>query len=531
MKSKSWLVGWFALTAIALIAIGVSVYKVDPYFHYHKPDTQNYFYPLDNQRSQNDGISKHFDYDALITGTSMTENFKTSEFNEIFGADAIKVPYSGGSFKEMNDNLIVAFKNNPKLKTVVRSLDYDRLLNSKDIMRTDLGKYPTYLYDSNPFNDVYYLFNKDVIFNRVYAMVLNSKFEGLQPGIQSFDSYSRWQDDYTFGANTVLTDGFWFEPAKEKIHLTKVDRKNIFENITQNVTSLADEHPDADFYYFFTPYSAAWWVSYVNDGTVYKWFEAEKYAIELILEHENIKLFSFNNRTDITTDLNNYKDTSHYGEWVNEFMLRAMHDGKYLLTKDNYKQYLEEEIAFYTTFDYGSLIDQEDYECDYYAKALLNSEITGVKAVDLLAASNGITTELSGAEIIKDKETGKPILKCTRVTEENRDHSIVPYDTLMGDDFKGLKVRVNDITDYEYLSFNGKKIADDGQPMLLIYNDKSDILADLSVKYDDLDGEWHQYLINVKDLKGAVTILFTGGNIDNCGSVGSEYLFNDLALY
>lgn len=69
MKYKKWLIGWIVLVAIMLTMIGGFVYKIDPYLHYHAPDTEKYYYSLDNERSQNNGIIKHFDYDALITGT------------------------------------------------------------------------------------------------------------------------------------------------------------------------------------------------------------------------------------------------------------------------------------------------------------------------------------------------------------------------------------------------------------------------------------------------------------------------------
>ena len=359
MKSKYWLVGWIVFVMISLNVIGEFVYKIDPYFHYHKPDIDKYYYILNNQRSQNDGISKHFDYDAIITGTSMTENFKTTEFDEIFGVNSIKVPYSGGYYKEINDNLAVAFNNNPQLNTIIRCLDYNALLIDKDKMRTDLGKYPTYLYDSNLFNDVFYLFNKDVIFSRSYSIEVNTKKEGFQPGIQSFDSYSRWQDNASFGSKTVLANGLELTTSEKTHHLTEEMKKVIYDNITQNVTSLADKYKDATFYYFFSPYSVVWWRSLINKGVEYRQVEAEQYAIELILEHENIKLFSFNNCFDITTNLNNYSDAMHYGEWINSFMLHKMHDGEYLLTKENYMEYIEKEIQFYTTFDYESLIGQE----------------------------------------------------------------------------------------------------------------------------------------------------------------------------
>ena len=366
----------------ALGLIGYEVYKVDPYFHYHKPDTSAYYYVLNNQRSQNDGISKHFDYNALITGTSMTENFKTSEFDEIFDVHSVKVSYSGGSYKEMNDNLKIALRHNPNLKTIVRCLDMGFFFDSPNRMREDLGKYPTYLYDENPFNDVQYVYNKDVLFGRVYAMMRQNDAPGFTPGITSFDDYARWNQYYTFGIDTVAPNGLVYTVPAEEKHLTEEEKQTITQLITENVTSLADQYSDVEFYYFFSPYSIAWWNSITNEGTLYRQLEAEQYIIELILEHPNIHLYSFNNDTALTTDLNNYKDTIHYGEWVNSAMLRWMHDGVGLLTKENYQDYLKAERAFYaniTEEDIARLNAQPDYADDKTAEYLMEHKVSRMR--------------------------------------------------------------------------------------------------------------------------------------------------------
>lgn len=92
MKPQRWTAGYVCLVVIALVIIGVWVVTVDPYFHFHKPDTARFFYSLydENQRYQNDGIIKNFDYEGLITGTSMTENFKTSEAERLWGVILLK---------------------------------------------------------------------------------------------------------------------------------------------------------------------------------------------------------------------------------------------------------------------------------------------------------------------------------------------------------------------------------------------------------------------------------------------------------
>lgn len=352
--------GYFTLVIAVLTVVGLWVVKIDPFFHYHKPDTKSYYYILNNQRSQNDGIVKNFEYDALITGTSMTENFKTSEMDGIFGTNSIKVPYSGGTYKEINDNVANALEHNPNLTVVVRGLDMTKFIEDKDSMRQDLGEYPTYLYDNNMLNDVKYIFNREVIFNRVYPMEIANNENGFMPGITSFDAYSNWMASYTFGIDAVCPNGIKIQTPGSPVHLSDEEKEIVLGTVHQNITSLAEEYPNVIFYYFFTPYSAVWWQTLVNDGTIYRQIEAERLIIEEILKFSNIKLYSFNNLTDITTNLNNYKDSTHYGEWINELILQYMYDGECLLSYVNYELYLEKELLFYSTYDYTLLNSVEN---------------------------------------------------------------------------------------------------------------------------------------------------------------------------
>lgn len=530
MKSKLWITGFFVIVIAALGTIGVQVYRVDPFFHYHKPDTEAYYYVLDNQRSQNDGISKHFDYDALITGTSMTENFKTSEMDEIFGTQSIKVPYSGGSYKEINDNLQVALEYNPDLKIIVRGLDMLYFFDTSDYMRPDLGKYPTYLYDDNPINDVQYLANRDIVFSRVYSMMQTNSTEGFVPGITSFDAYSSWQARCVFGINTVCPNGLTINASGESVHLTESEKEVIRDNIDRNVTSTAANNPDVTFYYFITPYSIAWWKNLVDNGEIYRQIEAEQYIIELILEHDNIKLYSFNNRTDITTDLNNYKDNLHYGEWINSLMLKCMYEGQYMLTKDNYQDYLAQELSFYTSYDYGDLTGQEDYESDFYAAALLNQELSGVEPIDLMTEEQSL--ELVDSVVVTDQYDGMAGIECKgRLKRKSGSEEDGIFDYLLNEEYIGTKITVQSADKYKYLVFYGRKNADHGQPTVCVYNDQNICVAKLKMNYRELDNEWHQYVLDISNSTDELTIIFNGGYIDASGDAESSYTFSGMYLY
>ena len=59
-----------------------------------------------------------------------------------------------------------AISYNPDIKIVLRSLDGSFLIQDKDAWNETAPR-PDYLYDENPFNDVNYIWNKEVIFGNV----------------------------------------------------------------------------------------------------------------------------------------------------------------------------------------------------------------------------------------------------------------------------------------------------------------------------------------------------------------------------
>ena len=373
MKNKTWLLTFSVVVLVWVVAISSVTIYVDPYMHYHKPLTNKYFYVLDNQRSQNNGIIKHFEYDAVITGTSMTETFKTSEMDKIFNCNAIKVPFSGAFFKEVNDNLELALKTHPNIKYVIRSLDRYGFLVDKDEKRDDLGDYPEYLYDDNPLNDFEYILNRDILYNRILKMHDDKKNTGVV-GITSFDDYSNWMSFYKFGRDAVLNTSI----KEREFDYTVIDDEMIRGTVEQNITNLADQYPNTQFYYFLPPYSALYWKKLKENGILQRQIEIEEYALSLIVKHKNIHVFGWN-RFDITDNLNNYKDNTHYGEWVNSWMLSQMKKDIGRLNESNYKNYFKELYDHYMNFDYDSLLTQTDNEDDFEVARELEKEITGNK--------------------------------------------------------------------------------------------------------------------------------------------------------
>lgn len=352
---KKWCIATLGIISFILLVIGLLTFIIDPYFHYHQPlDSLQYPLTNDRQRYVNDGILRNFDYDAVIIGSSMTENFKSSQLDELFHTRSVKVPNSGTTYRETKDNIKTAIQNQENLKMVVMCADLLRLYDDKDLLRTDLGDYPTYLYDDNYFNDVNYLLNKDTILNDI-GKVFRHTLSGQTT--TSFDEYSNISKNYVYGKSTVDTTYTRLEKTAPNPEAMQSQASYVEDNVTQNIVVLAQENPDIDFYIFFPPYSIYFWDDMNQRGLIDWQFDNLEYAAKLMLQCDNIHLFSFYDRYDITCNLDHYKDTMHYSEAINETILNCMTGTKQQLTADNYQAHFEAVKSFYSSYEYDELFN------------------------------------------------------------------------------------------------------------------------------------------------------------------------------
>ncbi|MCM1027881.1 MAG: hypothetical protein NC432_15765 [Roseburia sp.] len=146
-----------------------------------------------------------------------------------------------------------------------------------------------------------------------------------------------------------------FEEREEIYTLSAEDYSQIRENIQRNVLQTARENRDVTFYLFFPPYSICHWNTLVRTKQLDAQLDAEKYAVELLLEAENIHVFSFADQIGTISDLDNYTDALHYGEWVNSDILKWIREGKGELTEENYSEWFQQIKEFYQNYDFAEL--------------------------------------------------------------------------------------------------------------------------------------------------------------------------------
>ncbi len=347
MKQKHYLLSVIVLTAVGLSAVGAVNYYVDPFYYYRGVKEGEQVVSF-GEMYQNFGMAENFEYDALITGTSMTESFTASQFSENFDCDAIKLPFAGGHTKDFTMLFEHAFSTHD-IAYVFYGLDTYTLLTETDTTRFEFDKYQT---SDNPIYDVQYLLNWDILFNYSYQ-----KYSLTHSASYTFnvDDMYKWGADSVYGKDIVLS-GRTLEPFAEDYGVSEAVQALVVSNIA-SIEQYITDNPDTQFYIFFPPYSIVYWQEQMEEGGVSTQMYTLQTACETLLAHDNVRLYSFMMDYALITNLDNYKDHTHYSEAINTWMCDAMLNDDYLITMANYEQILSDFEMFIRSYDYSILYE------------------------------------------------------------------------------------------------------------------------------------------------------------------------------
>ncbi len=337
---------YFCVSVVILsICVGLIIY-IDPFYHYHAPIGKMKLVQ-EKEAYQNVGIARNFEYDAIITGSSMTENFKVSQINELFNCNAVKLPFEGGMIQNYEILFTEAFKNNKvKIKNIFYGCDIFAYITNP--YEEASNKIPKYLYDDNIFSDVEYLLNKDVL-NKYAIRYLRMK---IMENFPNNDMAYCWYKNYIFSKDTAMKQ--YIRPNI----LNKSSESFYEENVKRNFDRLKKfllDHPDTEFIIFYPPYSILYYDSYNREGKLEALINAQEQLTKELIKHKNVKLTSFINERNIICNLDNYKDYSHYSEEINKYILKEIKKGDKILTSENYQEYFTEMRKFLINYDYEAL--------------------------------------------------------------------------------------------------------------------------------------------------------------------------------
>ena len=341
MNSKKWMKIFFIFTLSGVLLIGGVNYIVDPYQQYRIKTFYPISYDGDKERYKNAGFSKNFSYDSLILGTSMTENFIISEVEKKLNfKKVIKLCVSGGSAKEQSITLETAINHNHNLANVLWGLDTFGFVGNSDSLRFGIGSFPFYLYDSNKLNDYRYLLSIDTFIDSTKALL--KPYLKQNDFIYNQNLMYQWQhnNEQKFKLQEVKND--WKNREKflnyEKGKQTFNDMKKSFN---ENFLEIIKQNPQIKFKIFFPPYSILTFKIFEERNQVADIINFKKYIFDSLIILPNIEIYDFHISNEVTHNLNNYKDVSHYHQKINTWILEQIKLKNYLVIKQNIDEHLQ----------------------------------------------------------------------------------------------------------------------------------------------------------------------------------------------
>lgn len=128
-------------------------------------------------------------------------------------------------------------------------------------------------------------------------------------------------------------------------------------NLENNIVPLLEQNPQTEFVFFMVPFSILYWDNEMQQDTFDATMHGLEYAIERLLEYDNVRIYFYHNEWEIVTNLDNYKDFSHYGKWINSWMTQEIAADNGRLTKDNYTAVLDEMRAYIYGYDFSTIFE------------------------------------------------------------------------------------------------------------------------------------------------------------------------------
>jgi hypothetical protein len=328
---------WYACCALLLVlALGTANYAVDPLQFYRRAGGEAVF--SENQRYQNPGLARNFEYETVIIGTSHAENFEPRDVLRVLGEHSLKLAISGSTAREQRMILELAIRTG-RVSHVIWALDHIAFKRPADQLGTRAAEFPEHLYGEGRWAALrtvgLYLLSLDSLGLSARSL--------LGIGHRELETLNSWHADYEFSEARALADWHRRGAILDRFNLDATRRygptaSQSQASIRANLVPVMRAHPEIRFDLFFPPFSI---LAYLADHRAWPGAYPERqrykaFVVEATADLPNVRVFDFQGQRPITHELDNYKDLEHYRIEVNDYVLRSIASGRHRVDAPGY---------------------------------------------------------------------------------------------------------------------------------------------------------------------------------------------------
>jgi hypothetical protein len=239
-------------------------------------------------------------------------------------------------------------ENHPK--NIIINFDTGFLVSSNKETNHEM---PTFLYDDNYLNDVEYLFNFTILNKYTYGTLKAN----LNDRILDYDRIFSWAEEDIIGKDKVLKGCF-----EEKEQDEGDFQQELIFYTEENLELLKlylEVMPNTQFVFFFSPFSILYWNNITEKGLLDEYQSEFEKAFRFMSQYDNVSMYFWTDdeMLKIISDLDNYRDSTHFGAHISSEILRRIDAGIGLISKEEseWQTELDRYFTYLENFDYKSI--------------------------------------------------------------------------------------------------------------------------------------------------------------------------------
>lgn len=300
---------------------------VDPFQHYRKAERFPARFYNAWQRYQNPGLAKHYDYDRIVTGSSLMECVLPEDVDRALGGRTINLAVSAQTAYDAAQLLGAALRTG-KPRHVIMNLDYNAFSGAPD--RSGFNEpFPHYMYDDAWWNDLPYVLGIGTLRKSLETA------SGLRWSRFNSDPARMWYwggEHQFFAAKAVQG----LDPANlnERFNQPPRTLAGMQASFEANLAPLIEAYPGVRFTFVYAPYAILVWLDFQQRDQVEVTLAFREWLFERTRRHGNVEIFDFHAEPSIVMDLDHFTDIYHYSPRLSQALVRAIAEKRYRLTPE-----------------------------------------------------------------------------------------------------------------------------------------------------------------------------------------------------
>ncbi|WP_054696100.1 peptidoglycan-binding domain-containing protein [Syntrophomonas palmitatica] len=359
MNKQKWVTFVLGAAAVCLLVLMALNIMVDPFMQYHSPLTgmePYYKYTQEYAMYWLIGRAKNTPAKAVLVGSSLSNFISSHKLSQQSGRKVIALNKSAG-----RPNIYSLFLRESLQRNHLQTIYYE--LNFPHLHMEYEGDIPLYLYNSNPFDDVKYVLNKDVTSMSAYIL-LRRLGEQFKPGsdakrdktsaIPVFE-VDRSQSTSKYSTLAVARSLYVRHNQVADKGSVADYRTKAKKTVAEHIIPFLEDNPDIRFVFFIPCISILNTYDLCREGTVDDYLAIHKDIMLTLLRYNNVEIHMFSDLEGFVDNLDNYKDRVHYAPPGGDLICDGLQTGEYRITAKNIEARLQHLKSMAQSFEISFL--------------------------------------------------------------------------------------------------------------------------------------------------------------------------------